>query len=122
MRRWQRRMLAMRTIIGTTLAFTMSLVSGSVAESYPARPITIVSPFPAGSPVDTVARIVGQGMKAPLRQTLVIDNVTGAGGTIGVARAARAPADGYVISLGNFSSHVVAGAIYPTQYDALNDL
>jgi tripartite-type tricarboxylate transporter receptor subunit TctC len=112
----------MRAIIGATLALSTGLVSGALAESYPTRPITIVSPFPAGSPVDTVARIVGERMKAPLSQALVIDNVTGAGGTIGVARATRAPADGYLLSLGNFSSHVVAGAIYPTQYDVLNDL
>ena len=80
----------MRAIIGATLALSTGLVSGALAESYPTRPITIVSPFPAGSPVDTVARIVGERMKAPLSQALVIDNVTGAGGTIGVARATRA--------------------------------
>jgi tripartite-type tricarboxylate transporter receptor subunit TctC len=61
-------------------------------------------------------------MKASLGQPFVIDNITGAGGTIGVARAARGAPDGYTISLGNFSSHVVAGAIYPVQYDALKEL
>jgi tripartite-type tricarboxylate transporter receptor subunit TctC len=115
-------MLAMRTIIGTALALTVVLAPTALAQTYPARPISIISPFPAGSPVDTIARIVGERMKATLGQPLVIDTITGAGGTIAVARAVRSPADGYTISLGNFSSHVVAGAVYPTQYAVLKDL
>src|SRR5882724_4565244 len=110
----------MRMIVLASLAIVAVCgMNGALAQTYPSRPITIVSPFPAGSPVDTVARIVSERMKVSLGQAFVIDNVTGAGGTIGVARAARAAPDGYTVSLGNFSSHVVASAVYPLQYDVL---
>jgi tripartite-type tricarboxylate transporter receptor subunit TctC len=112
----------MRMIILASLAFAAVCGTDSArAQAYPSRPITIVSPFPAGSPVDTVARIVSERMKTSLGQAVVIDNVAGAGGTIGVARAARAAPDGYTVSLGNFSSHVVASAVYLLQYDVLKD-
>jgi tripartite-type tricarboxylate transporter receptor subunit TctC len=113
----------MRIIALASLAF--AAVSGTdiaLAQAYPSRPITIICPFPGGSPVDTIARIVSERMKVSLGQPFVIENVTGAGGTIGVARAARAAPDGYTVSLGNFSSHVIAGAVYPVQYDVLKDL
>jgi tripartite-type tricarboxylate transporter receptor subunit TctC len=113
----------MRMMVLASLAFAaVSGMDSALAQAYPSRPITIICPFPAGSPVDTVARIVSERMKASLGQPFVIDNITGGGGTIGVARAARAAPDGYTVSVGNFSSHVVAGAIYPVQYDALKDL
>jgi tripartite-type tricarboxylate transporter receptor subunit TctC len=81
----------------------------------------MISPFPAGAPLDTVARVVGERMRLSLGQPLVVENVTGAAGTIGVGRVARAAADGYTVGIGNFSSHVVAGAIYGLQYDVLAD-
>jgi tripartite-type tricarboxylate transporter receptor subunit TctC len=113
----------MRMMVLASLVFAaVSGTDSAFAQAYPSRPITIICPFPAGSPVDTVARIVSERMKASLGQPFVIENVTGAGGTFGVARAARAAPDGYTVSLGNFSSHVVAGAVYPVQYDALKDL
>jgi tripartite-type tricarboxylate transporter receptor subunit TctC len=91
-------------------------------QTYPSRPITIIVPFAAGGPTDTITRIIAEGMRPSLGQTIIIENQTGAAGSIGVGRAARAPADGYTISSGNFSSHVLNGATYALQYDLLNDL
>lgn len=92
------------------------------AEDYPARPITIVVPFAAGGPTDVLARIVMERMRAKLGQTIVIENVTGAGGSLGVGRVVRSPADGYTVSVGHVGTHVVNGAIYPLSYDLVNDL
>src|ERR1043166_7286533 len=91
------------------------------AQAYPSRPITIIVPFPAGGPTDTIARIMAEGMKGSLGQPVLIENVTGANGTIGVGRVARAAPDGTVVSIGHWSTHVINGAIYPLQYDVLND-
>jgi tripartite-type tricarboxylate transporter receptor subunit TctC len=93
----------------------------AVAQSYPARPITMVVSFAAGGPLDTVARIMSEPMRAALGQSIVIENVTGAAGSIGVGRVARAQPDGYTLSVGHWSTHVVNGAIYPLQYDLLRD-
>ena len=92
------------------------------AQTYPSKPVTIVVPFAAGGPSDALARILGDRMKATLGQAFVIENVTGAGGSIGVGRAVRAPADGYTISFGHLGTHVANQAIYPLQYDMLADL
>lgn len=91
------------------------------AQPYPSRPITMVVPFSAGGPTDAIARTLGERMRVFLGQTVVVENVTGAGGTIGVARAAQAAADGYTLSLGHLGTHVVNGAIYPLKFDLLND-
>ena len=92
------------------------------AQTYPSKPVTIVVPFAAGGPSDALARILGDRMKATLGQAFVIENVTGAGGSIGVGRAVRAPADGYTISFGHLGTHVANQAIYPLPYDMLADL
>jgi len=92
------------------------------AQTYPARPITIIVPFAAGGGTDTTARILAERMTASLGQTLIIENVAGAGGTIGVGRATRAAGDGYTLSLGTVSTHVLNGPVYPVQYDVLKDL
>src|SRR5262249_41430613 len=92
------------------------------AETYPSRPITMIVPYPPGGPTDTVARLTAEHMRASLGQTVVVENVTGAGGSIGVARAVRAAPDGYTLSFGSWTSHVGAGAIYPVQYDPINDI
>ena len=92
------------------------------AQPYPSRPITIVVPFAAGGPTDTLARIIGERMRQSLGQTIVIENTTGAAGSIGVGRVVRAPADGYTVGIGHWSTHVVNGAIYPLTYDLLKDL
>jgi tripartite-type tricarboxylate transporter receptor subunit TctC len=94
---------------------------GAAAQTYPSRPLTIIVPFPPGGPVDTIARILSERMRAFLGQPIVIENVGGAAGSIGVGRAARAAPDGYTLSLGNWATHVVNGAIYPLGYDVLND-
>jgi tripartite-type tricarboxylate transporter receptor subunit TctC len=91
------------------------------AQTYPNRPITIVVPFSAGGPTDTIARLVGQAMGVRLGQTVLIENVTGAAGSIGVGRVARAAPDGYTVGIGHWSTHVVNPAVYPLQYDVLND-
>jgi tripartite-type tricarboxylate transporter receptor subunit TctC len=81
----------------------------------------MIAPFAAGAPVDTVGRIVAERMTRSLGQRIVIENVAGAGGSLGVARAVRAAADGYTISLGNISSHVLVESVYPVQFDVLHD-
>ena len=91
------------------------------AQNYPARPITMIAPFPAGGSTDIVARIVADGMKAPLGQTVVVENISGASGTIGSGRVARAEPDGYTLLLGQWSSNVGAGALYTLPYHVLND-
>jgi tripartite-type tricarboxylate transporter receptor subunit TctC len=91
------------------------------AQDYPSRPVTVIVPFVAGGPVDTIGRILGERMRVTLKQPVVIENVGGAAGSIGVARAARAAPDGYTLSLGNWATHVVNGAIYPGDVHVLND-
>jgi tripartite-type tricarboxylate transporter receptor subunit TctC len=110
----------------TSLAVALLAVAGSIAgaqgQSYPSRPITMIVPFPAGGPSDTLARILAEGMRASLGQPVVIENVTGAGASIGISRAAQAAPDGYTLSIGNWTSHVGAGAMYPAAHDALLEL
>ena len=92
------------------------------AQSYPARPITVVVPFPAGGPSDVVARIVTEQMGKILGQTLVIENVGGAGGTIGSGRVAAAAPDGYTLLAGSMGSHVSAPVLTPNvKYDFVRD-
>jgi tripartite-type tricarboxylate transporter receptor subunit TctC len=91
------------------------------AQAYPTRPITIVVPFAVGGATDAIGRIVADGIKNSIGRPVIVENVTGAGGTIAVGRAARAAPDGYTLSLGNNGSHVVTGAIYALHYDLLND-
>ena len=92
------------------------------AQSYPSRPITIIVPFAAGGPTDVIGRALAERMRATLGQPVLIENVTGAGGSIGVARAVQAAPDGYTISMGNTGTHVASGAIYPLKFDLLADL
>ena len=82
------------------------------AQAYPSRPITLIVPFTAGGPVDTLARILTERMRPLLGQPVIIENVGGAGGSIGVGRVARAAPDGYTLINGIWSTHVVNGAIY----------
>jgi tripartite-type tricarboxylate transporter receptor subunit TctC len=103
------------------LAVWLGTIGGANAQPYPSRPITMMAPFPAGAPVDAVGRAIAERMRVSLGHPIIIENISGGGGSIGVGRAARAPADGYTISLGNFSSHVLAAAIQTVQYDVLND-
>jgi tripartite-type tricarboxylate transporter receptor subunit TctC len=114
-----KRLSAIAALLPLALA---SLASGAQAQTYPNRPITMVVPFAAGGPVDTVARILSEPMRATLGQSIIVENVTGAAGSIGVGRVARAAPDGYTLSIGHWSTHVVNGAIYPLPYDLLRDL
>jgi tripartite-type tricarboxylate transporter receptor subunit TctC len=99
-----------------------SLWSAPVAaQAYPTRPVTMVVPFPAGGPADTPGRVIAERMRQSLGKPVVIENVSGAAGSIGTGRVARAKADGYTIVLGNASTHVVNAALYSLPYDVLND-
>ena len=95
--------------------------STATAQSYPARPVTMVVPFSAGGPTDTIARIMAERMGKALGQTVVVENTTGAAGSIGVGRVARAAPDGYTVGIGHWSTHVVNGAVYQLPYDLLKD-
>jgi len=95
--------------------------SVGVAQTYPSRPVTIIVPFAAGGPTDVIARTLAEPMRASLGQPVVIENVTGANGNIGVGRVARAAPDGHTIGIGHWSTHVVNGAVYPLPYDLLRD-
>jgi len=105
------------------IAFAAALqdIGSAAAQVYPSRPVTMVVPFAPGGPTDTIGRIMAEHMRGSLGQPVIIENVTGAGGSIGVGRAARAAADGYTLSLGNLSSHVFNGAVYVLQYDLIDD-
>ena len=81
----------------------------------------MIVPYPAGGPTDTVGRVVAERMRAELGQPVILENVSGAAGSIGLARVARAAPDGYTIDVGNWSAHVVNGAIYSLQYDLRSD-
>src|SRR5215470_7177801 len=113
--------IVMRRLILAALA-TLALVGPAAAQQYPSRPVTIVVPFSAGGPSDAMARILAEHMKVTLREAVLVENVTGAGGSIGVGRAAKAPADGYTISFGHLGTHVANGAIYKLNYDLVADL
>src|SRR5712671_2191040 len=91
------------------------------AQAYPTRPITMVVPFPPGGTTDVLARIMAERMKISLGQSIIVENVTGANGTIGVGRAARATPDGYTIEMGQWSTHIINGAIYALRYNIAGD-
>ena len=94
---------------------------GAAAQSYPARPITIIVPYPAGGPSDVLTRILGERLKSALGQTIIIENITGAGGSIGVGRVARSAPDGYTLAIGHNQTHVINGASMNLPYDVVKD-
>jgi tripartite-type tricarboxylate transporter receptor subunit TctC len=110
----------MRRLIAALLALA-AFGTAATAQTYPTRPITMNVPFAAGGPTDTIARVIAQRMSAVLGQSIIIENVTGADGTIGVGRVARAAPDGYLLSVGQWSTHVLNGAAYALPYDLLKD-
>ena len=116
-------MIGKRIFLGvlTAVSSILGAVAPAAAQAYPSRPITLIVPFGAGGPVDTLARTLIEPMRVSLGQPVLIENVTGASGTIGVGRAVRAAPDGYTVSIGNWPSHVVNGAIYSLPYDLLKD-
>jgi tripartite-type tricarboxylate transporter receptor subunit TctC len=109
--------LSVMMIIG----FNMNAAGPATCETYPSRPITMVLPFAAGGPTDTLARIIAARMQVSLGQPVIIENVSGAAGTISLGRVARAAPDGYTISVGPMNSHVLTGAIYKLPFDLLDD-
>ncbi len=108
-----------------TLLAAVAVLAGSIpvasGQTFPSRTLTLIVPFSAGGPTDTIGRIMAQRMGAALGQTVVVENVTGAGGTIAGARVARAAPDGYTLDIGHLGTHVISGAIYELQYDVLKD-
>jgi tripartite-type tricarboxylate transporter receptor subunit TctC len=102
-------------------AFAVAFQAGAAAQSYPTRPVTLIAPFPAGGPLDTIARIISDPMRIALGQPVIIENVAGAGGNIGTGRVARAAPDGYTIGMGQWSTHVVNPITYSLQYNVLTD-
>jgi tripartite-type tricarboxylate transporter receptor subunit TctC len=113
----------MRKVTVVIAGLVAATMSGGIASAqvYPSHPIAIVVPFPAGGATDVLARIVAEPLRASLGQPVLIENVSGAGGTIGVDRVAHAAADGYTLSLGQWTSHVGSGAMYHVSYDLLRD-
>jgi tripartite-type tricarboxylate transporter receptor subunit TctC len=115
-------MQSCRMLLGSlAIAGVFASIERAPAQPYPSHPITMIVPLAAGGPIDTIARIVAEGMSASLGQPVVIENVTGASGSLGVGRVARARPDGYTISLGYLGTHVFNGAAFPLPYDVLND-
>ena len=105
--------------VGATAMQAMS--HSACADTFPSRPISLIVPFPAGGPTDTLARIISGPMKAALGPPVVIVNVAGAGGSVGMGRVARATPDGYTLIIGHWSTHVVLGATMKLPFDVLND-
>src|SRR5262249_21038288 len=107
----------MRRALFLIVAALLSFAFAARPDNFPSPPITIIVPFAAGGPSDAMARILAERMKLALGQAVLIENVMGAGGSIGVGRAAHAAPDGYTISFGHLGTHVCNGAIYKLNYD-----
>ena len=94
----------------------------ATAQGYPTRPITMIVPFPAGGATDTLARFLAEQMRPILGQPVIIENVAGAAGSLGVTRAVRSAADGYTLSIGTSTTHMLTGGLYALPFDLLKDL
>src|SRR6202166_4554208 len=114
MRRWLTAMAA--TLLG------LGWIGIVAAQGYPTRPITMIVPFSAGGATDTLARFLAEKMRGILGQPVIIENIAGAAGSIGVGRAARSAADGYTLSIGTSTTHMLIGGLYALQFDLLKDL
>jgi tripartite-type tricarboxylate transporter receptor subunit TctC len=99
----------------------MAVSTFAAAQAYPSRPITLTVPFAAGGPTDTIARIMAERMSRALGQTVVVENVTGAGGAIAGNKIAHAAPDGYSVTIGHIGTHVIIGAVQKMSYDVFND-
>jgi tripartite-type tricarboxylate transporter receptor subunit TctC len=110
-----------KLLVGVAIAAALQGLGSASAQTYPSRPITAIVPFAAGGPTDRIGRIVAEGMRASLGEPIVIEDVTGASGTIGVGRAARAAPDGYTLSIGQWATHVLNGAVFSLPYHVLDD-
>jgi tripartite-type tricarboxylate transporter receptor subunit TctC len=110
-----------KLLAAVAITATFAGVGSATAQTYPSRPITIVVPFPAGGPTDALARILAERMRGALGQSVIVENPTGAGGTVGTGRVARAAPDGYTIILGHWQTHVINGATYTLPFDVVKD-
>ena len=108
--------IAMKRLVGALVAL-LAFTAAAQAQTYPTRPITMLVGFPPGGPTDTLARIVADAMQPSLGQSVVVETVSGASGTIASGRVVHASPDGYTIGIGNWTSHVGSPAIYPLDYD-----
>jgi tripartite-type tricarboxylate transporter receptor subunit TctC len=111
----------MRRIVLAALAI-LTFGGNAFAETFPSHPITVIVPFSAGGPSDAMMRVMAERMKVALGEPLVIENVTGAGGSLGVGRTVRSPPDGYTVGFGHLGTNVANGAIYKLGYDLVTDL
>jgi len=111
----------MRRMVLAALAM-LTLGGNALAENFPSHPITVIVPFSAGGPSDAMMRIMAERMKVTLGEPLLIENVTGAGGSLGVGRTVRSPPDGYTVGFGHLGTNVANGAIYKLGYDLVTDL
>lgn len=109
-----------KLIVAATCALVITAGTANAA-TYPLRPIMLIVPFGAGGPTDIIARTLAARMSTSLRQTIVVENVSGAAGSIGVGRAAHAAPDGYTLSIGHYGTHAVNSLIYPLKYDVVKD-
>jgi tripartite-type tricarboxylate transporter receptor subunit TctC len=112
----------MRKLVSATFMALLTLSCAAAAENYPSHPITVVVPFSAGGPSDAMTRILAERMKTTLGEAILVENTTGAGGSIGVGRVVHSPPDGYTIGFGHLGTHVANGAIYKLGYDLVTDL
>ena len=110
----------MKKFLGIAFAALVG-IAGASAQNYPVRPVTMIVPFPPGGLTDAVARALVEGMQGPLGQSVVIENIGGAGGSIGSLRAARAAPDGYTLLLGIWNTHVANAALLKLDYDVVRD-
>ena len=111
--------------LGLSLAVALAVLAAiatASAQTYPAKPVTMIVPFAAGGATDTLARFLGEKMRERLNQAIIIENVTGAGGSIGLGRAVRATPDGYTLQIGTSTTNMLLGGLYPLQFDLINDL
>jgi tripartite-type tricarboxylate transporter receptor subunit TctC len=111
----------MRKVIALALALLAAGALPVSAENYPSRTITIVVPYPAGGPTDTLARILAERLQGALSQSVIVENIGGAGGSIGVGRVAHAAPDGYTLSIGHTQTHVFNASILKLDYDVVTD-
>jgi tripartite-type tricarboxylate transporter receptor subunit TctC len=107
--------------LASAAAVVLALGAPVRAQTYPTHTITLVVPTAAGGAMDSVTRIIAERMRVPLGQAVVVENISGANGNIGVGRVARAAPDGYTLIVGNWNSQVANGALYTLQYDLLKD-
>src|ERR1700730_19132588 len=109
-----------KPVIAVAVAGALASASSASAQVYPSRPVALVVPFPAAGPADVLARILSERMRVALGQSVIVENLAGAAGSIAVGRVARATPDGYTVVLGNLGTHVFNGAIYSLGYDLGN--